>query len=59
VLVNISDCLQFWSEGYLASTLHRVVSDTEAQRRQARFVIGYFLRPEVSALALCQPTISG
>ncbi|KAJ3335955.1 hypothetical protein HDU93_004018 [Gonapodya sp. JEL0774] len=46
VLINISDCLQFWTEGYFASTLHRVVSDTPAQRAQTRYVMAYFMRPE-------------
>lgn len=46
VLVNISDALQFWTEGYCSSTLHRVVSDTPEQMKQNRFVLGYFMRPE-------------
>ncbi|KXS17432.1 Clavaminate synthase-like protein [Gonapodya prolifera JEL478] len=46
VLINISDCLQFWTEGYFASTLHRVVSDTPAHQAQTRYVMAYFMRPE-------------
>ncbi|KAI9013494.1 hypothetical protein DFJ74DRAFT_771388 [Hyaloraphidium curvatum] len=45
-IVNLGDILQFWTQGYLRSTLHRVVpSPIPGNAERRRFSVGYFLRP--------------
>jgi isopenicillin N synthase-like dioxygenase len=45
VVVNTADCLQFWTNGYLKSSIHRVVVPPEDQRHVDRYGLLYFARP--------------
>ena len=45
ITVNIADVLQFWTGGYLKSSIHRVVVPPEDQMDQDRLGLLYFLRP--------------
>jgi isopenicillin N synthase-like dioxygenase len=45
VVVNTADCLQFWTNGYLKSSIHRVVVPPEDQRHVDRYGLWYFARP--------------
>ncbi|KAL5044653.1 hypothetical protein BDW71DRAFT_185559 [Aspergillus fruticulosus] len=45
IVVNTADCLQFWTNGYLQSSIHRVVVPPEDQRHVDRFGLLYFVRP--------------
>ncbi|CAG8283267.1 unnamed protein product [Penicillium salamii] len=45
IVVNTADCLQFWTNGYLQSSIHRVVVPPEDQRHVDRFGLLYFARP--------------
>lgn len=45
ITVNIADVLQFWSGGYLKSSVHRVVAPPPDQAHIDRLGLLYFLRP--------------
>lgn len=45
ITVNIADVLQFWTNGYLKSSIHRVVVPPADQADQDRLGLLYFLRP--------------
>ncbi|KAK5109751.1 hypothetical protein LTR62_006591 [Meristemomyces frigidus] len=45
ITVNIADVLQFWSAGYLKSSVHRVVAPPEDQAHLDRLGLLYFVRP--------------
>jgi isopenicillin N synthase-like dioxygenase len=45
ITVNIADVLQFWTAGYLKSSVHRVVAPPEDQAGLDRLGLLYFLRP--------------
>lgn len=45
ITVNIADVLQFWSNGYLKSSVHRVVAPPPDQAHLDRLGLLYFLRP--------------
>ena len=45
ITVNIADVLQFWTAGYLKSSIHRVVVPPEDQMHIDRLGLLYFLRP--------------
>ena len=44
ITVNIADVLQFWTNGYLKSSIHRVVAPPEDQAHLDRLGLLYFLR---------------
>ena len=45
ITVNIADVLQFWTAGYLKSSVHRVVAPPDDQAHLDRLGLLYFLRP--------------
>lgn len=45
ITVNIADALQFWSAGYLRSSVHRVVTPPPDQCTRDRLGLLYFVRP--------------
>jgi len=45
ITVNIADVLQFWTAGYLKSSIHRVVAPPPDQAHIDRLGLLYFLRP--------------
>ena len=45
ITVNIADVLQFWTNGYLKSSIHRVVTPPDDQAHIDRLGLLYFLRP--------------
>lgn len=45
ITVNIADVLQFWTNGYLKSSVHRVVAPPDDQAHLDRLGLLYFLRP--------------
>ncbi|KAK0937616.1 hypothetical protein LTR29_010838 [Friedmanniomyces endolithicus] len=45
ITVNIADVLQFWTAGYLKSSIHRVVAPPPDQSSLDRLGLLYFLRP--------------
>ncbi|KAK5106596.1 hypothetical protein LTS08_000717 [Lithohypha guttulata] len=45
ITVNIADVLQFWTNGYLKSSIHRVVAPPPDQAHIDRLGLLYFLRP--------------
>ena len=45
ITVNIADVLQFWTNGFLKSSIHRVHVPPEDQASQDRLGLLYFLRP--------------
>ena len=45
ITVNIADVLQFWTGGYLKSSVHRVVTPPQDQAHIDRLGLLYFLRP--------------
>ena len=45
IICNVGDAIQFWSAGYLKSTIHRVVRPPEDQVHQDRLGLFYFVRP--------------
>lgn len=45
ITVNIADVLQFWTNGYLKSSIHRVVAPPADQAHLDRLGLLYFLRP--------------
>ncbi|KAK3717010.1 hypothetical protein LTR37_006065 [Vermiconidia calcicola] len=45
ITVNIADILQFWTNGYLKSSIHRVMAPPPDQVDQDRLGLLYFLRP--------------
>ncbi|KAM4057776.1 2OG-Fe(II) oxygenase superfamily protein [Hirsutella rhossiliensis] len=49
IVVNTADMLHFWTNGYLASCMHRVVSPPPEQAHMERFGLIYFLRPNDDA----------
>lgn len=51
ITVNIADVLQFWTNGYLKSSIHRVVAPPADQAHLDRLGLMYFLRP-TNALTL-------
>jgi len=48
ITVNIADVLQFWTNGFLKSSVHRVVAPPEDQAHIDRLGLLFFLRPEDS-----------
>ncbi|KAK3053125.1 hypothetical protein LTR09_005751 [Extremus antarcticus] len=47
ITVNIADVLDFWTAGYLKSSIHRVVAPPPDQAHIDRLGLLYFLRPAV------------
>ncbi|KAF2846489.1 flavonol synthase [Plenodomus tracheiphilus IPT5] len=45
IICNVGDTLDFWSAGYLKSTIHRVQRPPEDQVSQDRLGLFYFVRP--------------
>jgi isopenicillin N synthase-like dioxygenase len=45
IVCNVGDTLDFWSAGYLKSTVHRVIRPPEDQANQFRQGLFYFVRP--------------
>ena len=45
ITVNVADALQFWSNGYLKSSVHRVVTPPDDQAHLDRLGLLYFVRP--------------
>jgi gibberellin 2-oxidase len=45
IICNVGDTLQFWSAGYLKSTIHRVIRPPEDQAHLYRQGLFYFVRP--------------
>ncbi|KXT13112.1 hypothetical protein AC579_2155 [Pseudocercospora musae] len=45
ITVNIADVLQFWTNGYLKSSIHRVSAPPDDQAHLDRLGLLYFLRP--------------
>ena len=45
ITVNIADVFQFWTAGYLKSSIHRVVTPPDDQAHIDRLGLLYFLRP--------------
>lgn len=45
ITVNIADVFQFWTAGYLKSSVHRVVAPPPDQAHLDRLGLLYFLRP--------------
>ncbi|EFX01571.1 2og-Fe oxygenase family protein [Grosmannia clavigera kw1407] len=45
IICNVGDTLDFWSAGYLKSTIHRVIRPPEDQASQFRLGLFYFVRP--------------
>lgn len=45
ITVNIADVLQFWTNGYLKSSIHKVVAPPDDQAHLDRLGLLYFLRP--------------
>ncbi|KAE8154398.1 hypothetical protein BDV25DRAFT_135834 [Aspergillus avenaceus] len=45
ITVNIADALQFWTNGYLKSSVHRVIAPPEDQAHIDRLGVLYFVRP--------------
>lgn len=45
ITVNIADALQFWTNGFLKSSVHRVVTPPEDQAGIDRLGVMYFVRP--------------
>ncbi|KAF1357715.1 2OG-Fe(II) oxygenase superfamily protein [Lizonia empirigonia] len=45
IICNVGDTLDFWSAGYLKSTIHRVLRPPEDQASQKRLGLFYFVRP--------------
>ncbi|KAH8660312.1 putative 1-aminocyclopropane-1-carboxylate oxidase [Xylariales sp. PMI_506] len=50
IIVNIADALEFLSDGYLKSTVHRVVRAPEDQADRPRLSLIYFARPEANII---------
>jgi isopenicillin N synthase-like dioxygenase len=50
ILVNIADLLSYWTNGYLKSTVHRVIFPKDARRGgEDRYSIAYFCHPSDDA----------
>lgn len=45
IIVNTADMMNFWTNGYLQSCVHRVVAPPKDQEHLDRFGLIYFLRP--------------
>lgn len=45
ITVNIADALQFWTNGYLKSSIHRVIAPPPDQAHIDRLGLLYFVRP--------------
>ncbi|KAJ1705349.1 gibberellin 20-oxidase [Aspergillus flavus] len=45
ITVNIADALQFWTNGYLKSSVHRVIAPPPDQAHIDRLGVLYFVRP--------------
>jgi isopenicillin N synthase-like dioxygenase len=45
IICNVGDTLDFWSAGYLKSTIHRVIRPPKDQARIHRLGLFYFVRP--------------
>lgn len=45
IICNVGDTLQFWSAGYLKSTIHRVIRPPKDQAHIHRLGLFYFVRP--------------
>ena len=60
ILVNVGDLLSYWTNGFLKSTVHRVVLPPES-RTAARYSIAYFCHPvnQTRLTAVPSPLISG
>ena len=50
LIVITADILQFWTYGYMRSTVHRVVAPPAEQQDVERYNLIYFLRPAGDAL---------
>lgn len=51
IVVNFGDAMEYWSKGFIKSTVHRVVMPTsDSNKENERFSIAYFCHPNSSAL---------
>ena len=51
IVVNFGDAMEYWSKGFIKSTVHRVVMPTfDSNKENERFSIAYFCHPNNSAL---------
>ncbi|KAJ5158052.1 2OG-Fe(II) oxygenase superfamily domain-containing protein [Penicillium coprophilum] len=50
LLVITADILQFWTYGYMRSTVHRVLAPSSEQQGMKRYNLIYFMRPADRAL---------
>ncbi|KAI9010719.1 hypothetical protein DFJ74DRAFT_610600 [Hyaloraphidium curvatum] len=48
IIINLGDAISFWTDGYLKSTLHRVVRPPPPQEMETRYSVVFFTRPEDS-----------
>ncbi|KAI8342157.1 hypothetical protein BC941DRAFT_415536 [Chlamydoabsidia padenii] len=44
VVVNMGDCLQYWTNGLIRSTKHRVIFQPGLEQQQERYSIAYFVQ---------------
>jgi isopenicillin N synthase-like dioxygenase len=57
ILVNIADLLSYWTNGYLKSTVHRVIFPKDARRGgEDRYSIAYFCHPSDDAQLVPVPS---
>lgn len=51
IVVNFGDAMEYWSKGFIKSTVHRVVMPMiDSNKENERFSIAYFCHPNDSAL---------
>ncbi|CCE72971.1 Piso0_000579 [Millerozyma farinosa CBS 7064] len=55
LIVNIGDAMEFITGGYFKSSIHRVVSPPEDQKRYRRLVLIYFCDPKYPAILDPEP----
>ncbi|KAI9718406.1 MAG: hypothetical protein M1812_004127 [Candelaria pacifica] len=57
ILINIGDLLSYWTNGYLKSTVHRVIFPKEARRGgEDRYSIAYFCHPVNDSILVPVPS---
>ena len=51
IVVNFGDAMEYWSKGFIKSTVHRVTMPiSDSNKENERFSIAYFCHPNNSAL---------
>ena len=49
ILVNIGDCMEMWTRGYLMASPHRVVNQDSVEKKSlSRFSTAFFFEPDMS-----------